>query len=127
MDPSLTGVRILIVDDNTLNLKLFSKIIARWGAITATAEHGRQAVDMVQQNLDNATPYQIIIMDLQMPVMDGATACRTIREFDQSVVVLAASANELLKEEMMSSGFNDCVLKPFDTAQLHEKLIASLA
>ncbi|CCH54135.1 Hybrid signal transduction histidine kinase I [Fibrisoma limi BUZ 3] len=126
MESSLAGVRVLIVDDNTLNLKLFSKLIAKWGAMTATAENGKQAVDMVRQHQENLTPYHVIIMDLQMPVMDGATACRTIREFDQSVVILAASANELLKEEMMLSGFTDCVLKPFDTAQLHEKLIASI-
>jgi CheY-like chemotaxis protein len=126
MRDSLSETRVLLVDDNTLNLLLIRKLLGKWGAIVETAENGQIAVDLAQQHHDANTPYEVIIMDLQMPVMDGFTACQTIRQFDKSVIILAASASALSADEIISNGFSDCLVKPFDANQLQEKLRTSL-
>lgn len=127
MKEDLADTRILLVDDNPLNLLLIRKLITKWGGLVDTADNGEKAVELSRNGAANQVPYQAIIMDLQMPVMDGATACQLIRQFDPSVVILAASATALPQEALDASGFTGSVVKPFVAAQLREQLLELLA
>lgn len=127
MRASLTGTRVLIVDDNPINLHLIRKLIMKWGGAADVASDGQQAVEQVKTGSDAGAPYDLVLMDLHMPVMDGATACRMIRQFNSVVVILAASADTLPDAEVTTHGFTDFVLKPFDAVQLQDKLLAHIA
>lgn len=127
MKENLTDTRILLVDDNPLNLLLIRKLITKWGGLVDTADNGEKAVELSRIGAANQLPYQAIIMDLQMPVMDGATACQLIRQFDSSVAILASSATALPQEELDASGFTGSVVKPFESAQLRDQLLSLLS
>lgn len=127
MKENLTDTRILLVDDNPLNLLLIRKLIIKWGGLVDTADNGEKAVELSRIGAANQRPYQAIIMDLQMPVMDGATACQLIRQFDPSVAILASSATALPQEELDANGFTGSVVKPFESAQLRDQLLSLLS
>lgn len=127
MRDNLLSTRTLLVDDNPLNLLLIRKLITKWGGIVDTADNAEEAVELSRIGAANQLPYQAIIMDLQMPVMDGATACQLIRQFDPSVVILAATATALPQEELDASGFTGAVVKPFESAQLRDQLLSLLS
>jgi two-component system sensor histidine kinase BarA len=127
MKENLTDTRILLVDDNPLNLLLIRKLITKWGGLVDTADNGEKAVELSRIGAANQLPYQAIIMDLQMPVMDGATACQLIRQFDSAVAILASSATALPQEELDASGFTGSVVKPFESAQLRDQLLSLLS
>ncbi|QJD81031.1 response regulator [Spirosoma rhododendri] len=127
MRNDLSDTRILLVDDNPLNLMLIRKLVTKWGASVDTAENGEKAVELSRDGTANRLPYQAIIMDLQMPVMDGATACQLIRQFDSSVAILASSATALPQAELDASGFTGSVVKPFESAQLRQQLLSILS
>lgn len=126
MKDDLTDTRILLVDDNPLNLLHIRRLVTKWGAIVDTADNGEKAVELSRSGTANQLPYQAIIMDLQMPIMDGATACQLIRQFDPSVTILAASASAVPQEELDASGFTGSVVKPFESAKLREQLLTLL-
>ncbi len=108
-------------------LLLIRKLITKWGGLVDTADNGEKAVELSRIGAANQLPYQAIIMDLQMPVMDGATACQLIRQFDSSVAILASSATALPQEELDASGFTGSVVKPFESAQLRDQLLSLLS
>lgn len=126
MQNDLSALRVLIVDDNVMNLHLIRRLVTTWGAVADTAENGQQAVTMVRAGLDAQTPYQAIIMDIHMPVMDGPTASRFIRNDDPTVLILAASANALTESELREGCFSDYLVKPFMPHDLREKFSSLL-
>lgn len=122
---SCTG-NILLVEDNELNQEIAVTILEEAGFTTEVAENGQIAVDMVK----NSKPgqYQIVLMDVQMPVMDGYEAARAIRQLPDkalaSIPILAMTANAFGedKQEALRSGMNGHIAKPIDI----EKLINTL-
>ena len=122
---SCTG-NILLVEDNELNQEIAVTILEEAGFTTEVAENGQIAVDMVK----NSKPgqYQIVLMDVQMPVMDGYEAARAIRQLPDkalaSIPILAMTANAFGedKQEALRSGMNGHIAKPIDI----EKLIDTL-
>jgi two-component system sensor histidine kinase BarA len=105
---------------------LIRKLVTKWGASVDTAENGEKAVELSRDGAANSLPYQAIIMDIQMPVMDGATACQLIRRFDPSVAILASSATSLPQDELDASGFSGSVAKPIESVQLRNQLLSLL-
>lgn len=119
IDPN-KKVKILLVEDNPLNQKLALKVLERFGFFPELAENGRIAVLKVQQN-----QYDVILMDLQMPEMDGYQAAEFIRkELKNDVPIIALTAHSLIgeKEKCLSFGMNDYITKPFSPKDLFNKI-----
>ena len=110
----LSGVRILLADDSQLNLEVAEHILCNESAIVTTVHNGQMAVDLLEQR---ANDFDIVLMDIQMPVMDGFTATRAIRDKlgirDMPIIALTAGALSTQKQLALDAGMNDFVTKPF--------------
>lgn len=115
----LHGCRILLVEDVEFNVVVAEKMLSGWSALVDIAENGVEAISKVKSNV-----YEIILMDLQMPVMDGYTASRKIREFNKEVpiVALTASGASELLQKVNEAGMNALVSKPFKPTALYETI-----
>jgi signal transduction histidine kinase len=120
---SLGNLRVLIAEDNMVNVMLMKKLFAKWGITPTIAENGERAVEMVQYS-----NFDIILMDLQMPVLNGFDAAVEIRKMRDPkkanipIIALTASALFDIKERVFNSGMNDYVSKPFKPDELKEKM-----
>ncbi len=121
-----TPGRILVVEDLEHNRELFRTVLARAGYVVQTAPDGRAAVAALQ-----AGAFDLVLMDIQMPVLDGLSATREIRKFEgpaRDVTIVGMSAN-VLPEQLRAfeaAGMDDHLGKPFRRAQLLEKVAAWL-
>lgn len=125
---SLKGVKALIAEDNPLNLMLLKKFLDQWGVNSDVAENGEIALTMVK--LKN---YHLVLMDLQMPVMDGYQTAREIRMMPGRhythlpIIALTATIMADVKLDIISSVMNDCLSKPVNFNELYEKIKAIFA
>lgn len=115
-------LRILLAEDNVVNKKLALTILGKLGYDVDWAENGRVAVEKVNQN-----DYDIVLMDLHMPEMDGLEATRTIRatipqERQPKIVAVTANAMKQDRDICLASGMNDYISKPFSLEELIEAL-----
>jgi len=119
-DVVLEGKRVLLVEDNELNREIADEILSEIGIKVEIAENGQMAVDMVKEK--GVKYYDFILMDIQMPVLDGYGATKAIRELPngKDVIIIAVSANafEEDKQKSLSMGMNAHVAKPIDVAEL---------
>jgi len=108
---SLQGAKILLVEDNELNQELAIELLKESGINVELAENGAIAVEMVTRN-----SYDGILMDLQMPVMDGFSATKIIRNSDKKLPIIAMTANAMVsdKEKVIAAGMNDHITKPIN-------------
>lgn len=110
---ALKGARLLVVDDNAINLEVASEMLRQAGALVSTAGNGREALAQLALG-----EFDAVLMDLQMPVMDGYTATKRIREQPQfhDLPVLAMTANAMSgdRENCLAAGMNDHIPKPID-------------
>ncbi len=115
------GLNVLMVEDKIINRKVASLILKNLGCHTDMAENGLIGVDMAMKN-----NYDVVLMDIQMPVMDGITAVKAIRKSSikqQPVIIgLSAEAMEGAAEKYIEMGMNDYITKPILPAVLYEKL-----
>jgi PAS domain S-box-containing protein len=124
----LKDIRILVVDDNAINLEVAKRILQLQGATVSLASDGQKAVDML-----TAQPqaYDAVLMDIQMPEMDGLAATRFIREKLglTRLPIIALSAGAMLEEQQAAAaaGMNDFVSKPFDVKRLVTSIRGLLA
>jgi signal transduction histidine kinase/CheY-like chemotaxis protein len=117
----LTGKNVLIVEDNELNRFLAVTILKKWNANIHIAVNGEEAVKAVS-NLE----IDIVLMDIQMPVMDGVAAAIAIRSVLKSnvpIIALTANALESEKEKCWQAGMNEYITKPYNPEFLREKII----
>ena len=107
--------KILVVDDNTVNLSVASGLLRLCQITAETVTSGQQAIERVQRN-----QYDLVFMDHRMPYMDGATATRIIRELGITTPIIALTASAVVgaKEMMLSAGMNDYLAKPIIKAEL---------
>ncbi len=123
---SFAGKRILLVEDNELNREIAAEILKEAGFLIECAENGQQACDMVRQSAPGY--YNLILMDIQMPIMDGYAATRVIRSMADpalaAVPIFAMTANafEEDRERAIASGMNGHLAKPIDLNKLMELL-----
>ncbi|MFN3886450.1 MAG: response regulator [Aquabacterium sp.] len=114
----LAGIRILLVEDQPLNQELARELLTRAGIEVVVAEDGQQAL----MRLDSLGPFDCVLMDCQMPVMDGYTATRHIRADARwtmlPVIAMTASVLASDREAALDAGMNDHVSKPLDVQQL---------
>jgi len=122
--PDLTGKRILLVDDNDFNRQVGRELVEITGATVNTADDGAQAVAAVTDQ-----PYDLVLMDLQMPVMDGYVAARILRELHPDLPILALTAHAMSEEEarVMAAGMDDILTKPIHPETLYALLSRWLA
>jgi PAS domain S-box-containing protein len=123
----LHGVRILLVDDSSINLEVGRRILQYEGAVVTTAANGQQALDRLREQSQG---YEVVLMDVQMPVIDGHEATRRIRnELGLSTLpIIAVTAGALLSERKraLEAGMDDFISKPFDADALI-RLVATQA
>jgi len=118
----LKGTRLLLAEDDPINQMVALGLLQAVGIQVDLACDGREAVEKAQQG-----SYEIILMDVQMPVMDGLTATRRIREdktlFDLPIVALTANAMRHQEEECFAASMNDFVSKPFEPIRLYSTIL----
>ena len=121
---NLTGVKIMIVEDDLSSRLYLNKILEKTGAALLNAGDGQEAIDISRANPD----IDIILMDIQLPVLDGYSSAKMIREFRSKIIIIAQTAYGVSgdMETILSSGFDDYIIKPIYSAQLIEKLISFL-
>jgi signal transduction histidine kinase/CheY-like chemotaxis protein len=109
------GKKILLVEDNLINVMVGQQILEKEKLHVFVANDGLEAVNMVKENT-----YDCILMDIQMPIMDGYTAATEIRKFNTEVPILALSASVFMevKDRINESGMNGFIFKPFDPQDL---------
>ena len=117
----ITGASLLVVEDNEINQEIAKELLEDAGFLVDLAENGEVAIAMIYQN-----PYDIILMDMQMPVMDGVTATQKIRQDSRfsDLPILAMTANALPeeKERCLNAGMNDHITKPVEPESLWRAL-----
>ncbi len=123
---SLEGKRILLVEDNDLNREIAGEILGEAGLLVEEAEDGSIARDKLLEK--GPGYYSLVVMDIQMPVMDGYTATRAIRSFEDKelanipIIAMTANAFEEDKRKALEMGMNAHIAKPIDVKQLLDAL-----
>jgi CheY-like chemotaxis protein len=121
----LNRLKVLVAEDNAMNRILLTKIFSRWNCQPIFAENGQEAVDKLSSG-----NYDVVLMDLHMPVMDGYEAAKIIREMTDPVksripiIALTASVSVNLNEKTKSVGMDGFILKPFSQNELYARLKA---
>ncbi len=120
----LKGRKVLIVEDDLSSRLYLNKILEKAGVITLNAGDGQEAVDMALKDPE----IEIILMDIQLPVLDGYTALNKIRESRKDIIIIAQTAYGLLgdKEKILNSGFTDYIIKPILSQNLIDKLVTNI-
>jgi signal transduction histidine kinase/CheY-like chemotaxis protein len=115
----LKGKKILLVEDNQINVMVGRQILEKANLAVDVAYDGQEAVDKVRIN-----NYDAVLMDIQMPVMDGYTASKEIRKFNTEVPIMALSASVFMevKSKITESGMNGFIFKPFEPEDLLDKI-----
>ncbi|MBK1720195.1 response regulator, partial [Thiocystis violacea] len=116
--PSLSG-QVLLADDHSDNRELISLYLERAGARVSAAKNGQEAVDLAQQQ-----PFDLVLMDMQMPVLDGLDATRLLRltGFEGPIVALTANATEADRKAALAAGCDDFLTKPIQLDRFHATL-----
>lgn len=118
----LSKLTILVVDDVRLNREFAVEMLAELGVAADVAENGQQAVDKVQQK-----PFDVVLMDLEMPVMNGLEACKAIRDLgghftSLPIIAMTAHSVDKVKTRCLETGMNYFLTKPFDANQVVQTL-----
>lgn len=118
----LKGFAILVVEDNELSQEVAKSLLEYDGATVAIANHGEEALEMLSK-----ASFDCILMDVQMPVMDGLEATQSIRANSQSsealIIAVTANADEHHKNLCRNAGMNDFLAKPIDPERLVDMLL----
>ena len=116
---NFVGKKVLLVEDNLINVMVCKQILEKVRLEVVLANDGLTAVNMVKEN-----KYDIVLMDIQMPIMDGYTATLEIRKFNTTVPIFALSASIFMevKDKINESGMNGFIYKPFNIESLLNKI-----
>ena len=120
---SLPPAKVLVVEDNEINQEIIIELLQGLGLEVTAVGNGREALDIIEQQV-----FDIVLMDLQMPVMDGLEATRAIRALDDArvnrvpVIALTANAMNEDRDRCLDVGMDDFLSKPIDVAELNAKL-----
>jgi CheY-like chemotaxis protein len=113
------NLRILLAEDNKINMLVAKKQLEKWGIVVDEAENG-----LVALNKFNSHNYDVILMDMEMPVMDGLTSTEKIREINKEIPIMAltAASFENMNDYLREKGLNGFIKKPFNPAELNKKI-----
>ena len=121
----LTGKKILVVDDNMINLKVASRLLKDYNCLVDTANSGFECIDKIS----NGASYDLILMDDMMPKMSGVETFHKLKEkenFHIPTVALTANAISGMKEKYLQEGFQDYLAKPIEKTELYRVLVKFL-
>ncbi len=122
----LRGTRVLLVEDNAVNMLIAVAMLERWGVEVGQSMDGREALDAVEQAAAAGKPFDAVLMDLQMPVMSGNEATRALRQraAGKAVPIIALTAAALVseREQALADGMDDFLTKPIDADRLSSTL-----
>jgi CheY-like chemotaxis protein len=123
------GVRVLVADDNVVNQKVVTHMLRKLGAEVSSAANGVEALQMLRSR-----EFDVVLMDCQMPEMDGYEATRQLRNFEVShrnrhIPVIALTANALAtdRQKCVAAGMNNYLSKPIDRVRLEQALAQAIA
>ncbi|QHS54690.1 response regulator [Mucilaginibacter sp. 14171R-50] len=125
MNTSLEGLNVLIAEDNRVNAQLLVKLLTKWQINAVIANNGQEAIDKL-----SAQNFDVVLMDLHMPLMDGYQATQAIRLLTDSskaqvpIIALTASVSHNIHDKIKEAGMHDYLSKPFQAAALYQKLEA---
>ncbi|TDQ08662.1 ATP-binding protein [Pedobacter metabolipauper] len=128
VEVSLSTLNLLLVEDNMMNIYFMKELFRRWEIVADIAENGKEALDLVTKKL-----YDVVLMDMQMPIMDGIEATKRIRQLadpDKAatyIIALTASVSDEVRARVKESGMNDYLQKPFQLEELHVRLVKLVA
>jgi PAS domain S-box-containing protein len=129
--PQLAGTRVLMVEDNAVNMTIAVAMLEQWGVHVTQAGDGAQALAAVEQAARTERPFDLVLMDVQMPVMSGYEATRRLRAQPERrplpIIALTAAALTSEREQALACGMNGFLTKPIDAQRLHDTLAATLA
>jgi signal transduction histidine kinase/CheY-like chemotaxis protein len=123
VNANLESLNILIAEDNPVNALLLVKLLSKWNIKAIVTNNGQEAVDKLLSNT-----FDVVLMDLHMPVMDGYQATLAIRSLNEPakalvpIIALTASVSHNIHDKIKEAGMNDYLSKPFQPASLYEKL-----
>lgn len=106
--------KILVVDDISRNCMIIEDILEETEIQITLAHNGKKAIEFFAKEY-----FDIILMDIDMPIMNGFEATKEIRKFNQDIIIIAQTANESKREDFLAAGFTDYISKPYN----HENLI----
>jgi CheY-like chemotaxis protein len=120
----LKGKKILIVEDDLSSRLYLNKVLEKTGAVLLNAADGQEAINVARDNSD----IDLILMDIQLPLIDGYKAANAIRQFRNDMIIIAQTAYGLHgdTERIINAGFNDFIIKPIMPKLLFEKISACL-
>jgi len=135
---SADALKILVVEDNLVNQKVLAKQLRKVGCVVYLANHGGEAIDRIKESRfwkgreKDGIDINVILMDVEMPVMDGMTAARKIRELQVAghlvrhipVIAVTANAREEQIKTTLEAGIDDVMSKPFRIPELLPKIRA---
>ncbi len=128
---SLDGARVLMVEDNPVNMTIAVAMLEQWGVQVEQAADGRQAIAAVERAEGTGRPLDAVLMDVQMPVMSGYEATRVLRERAGSrrlpIIALTAAALTSERDAALAAGMDGFLTKPIDMQRLRDALVAALA
>jgi len=118
--PDLHGVRVLLAEDGIDNQRLIAHMLRKAGALVTIVDNGQSAAEEAVQALDGKRMYDVILMDMQMPIMDGYEAASRLRQqgYPGAIVALTAHAMASDREKCINAGCNDYTTKPIDRIRL---------
>jgi len=126
----LAGARILLVEDNEINQLVACELLRGVGFAVDVAENGALAIQQIHERHAEGLPYDLVLMDMQMPVMDGVSASRLVRETYTEValpiVAMTANAMQVDKERCLAAGMNGFVSKPIHPEELWQALLNAI-
>jgi PAS domain S-box-containing protein len=126
-DGDLKGLRVLMAEDNAVNMLIAVSMLERWGVEVQQAQDGQEAVAAVERAAASGQPFHAVLMDVQMPKLSGHDATRQLRlvPAGQGLPIIALTAAALVteREEALSAGMNDFLTKPIDANKLHATLL----
>jgi signal transduction histidine kinase/CheY-like chemotaxis protein len=119
----LTGVNILLVEDNAVNLNIARRFLHSWGATIQPAENGKVAWDLFCSR-----PFDLLLIDLEMPLMDGKALLKQVRSVNKDIPAIAftAAVYENMYQDLQQHGFNGFLHKPFRPDEMHRKILQHL-